>query len=106
MALGPEVDGNWKLSSGSPSAGLALSSGGNDEAKSDESDGEYERDDNDPVALETEGNHKFARFGRDRCFAVRFRCSLLVGFPTAFDALRRTNGASLSITTAFCRSTT
>lgn len=58
MALGPEVDGDWKLSSGSPSAGLALSSRGNDEAKSDELDGEYERDDNDPVALETEGNQE------------------------------------------------
>ncbi len=58
VALRPEVDGDWKLSSGSPSSGLALSSGGNDEAKRDESDGEYERDDDDPVALETEGNRE------------------------------------------------
>ncbi|EFX70881.1 hypothetical protein DAPPUDRAFT_112332 [Daphnia pulex] len=32
--------------------------GGNDEAKRDKSDGEYERDDDDPVALETEGNRE------------------------------------------------
>ena len=51
--LRPGTDGDWKLSSESPGAGLAFSSEGNDDDKKNELDNEDERDDEDPVAPET-----------------------------------------------------
>ncbi|EFX62645.1 hypothetical protein DAPPUDRAFT_120020 [Daphnia pulex] len=56
-ALRPGADGDGKLSSESLGAGLTFSSGGNDEDKKNELDGEDERDDEDPVAPESKDDH-------------------------------------------------
>jgi hypothetical protein len=52
--------------------------GENDEAKRDKSDGEYERDDDDPVPLETEGDREEDDFSFDDEYPPKIKSNKLI----------------------------